>query len=260
MDKIIIPSNVDHLDWSNDAQVSSTLGKVLFSSNREAEAAGEVDYVFDALGIAPGHSILDIGCGIGRHSVRFAQRGAAVTGVDSNQVFITEANRRVANEAMNIRFCQADARELPFAGVFDFAVSLHMSMGYHLSPSEDLRILKSAYKSLRAGGKLLIEILGKEAVMRNFRPRDWRCEDGVYVLETRQLANDSSYVSNVWHMIENGSVSTIAMSLWLYSQVEIGTLLHNAGFADVKIYGGLDLKPYIQSTHLLVAVAKKLGM
>ena len=45
-------------------------------------APNEVEFVVSALGIEPGAAVLDLCCGMGRHSVELARRGYRVTGVD----------------------------------------------------------------------------------------------------------------------------------------------------------------------------------
>ncbi len=42
----------------------------------------EVDFLLEELGLAPGGSVLDVGCGTGRHSIELAKRGYSVTGLD----------------------------------------------------------------------------------------------------------------------------------------------------------------------------------
>ncbi|MBI5622330.1 MAG: methyltransferase domain-containing protein [Elusimicrobia bacterium] len=42
----------------------------------------EVDFLIEELALPPGSSILDVGCGTGRHSSQLAKRGFAVTGLD----------------------------------------------------------------------------------------------------------------------------------------------------------------------------------
>ena len=48
----------------------------------------EVDSLIVLLGLEPGMTLLDVGCGPGRHSHEFARRGVCVTGVDISERFI----------------------------------------------------------------------------------------------------------------------------------------------------------------------------
>lgn len=41
----------------------------------------EVDCLLEELALPPGGSLLDVGCGTGRHAVELARRGYAVTGL-----------------------------------------------------------------------------------------------------------------------------------------------------------------------------------
>ena len=54
----------------------------------------EVDFVLELLELPAGASILDVGCGTGRHAVELARRGYAVTGLDLSSEML-----RVAAEA-----------------------------------------------------------------------------------------------------------------------------------------------------------------
>lgn len=75
---------------------------------------GETEYRLLAglLGARPGESLLDVGCGTGWFSRRFAAAGLRVTGIDTNQEWLAWAARR-AGPPVDYR-C-ADARKLPFA-------------------------------------------------------------------------------------------------------------------------------------------------
>lgn len=42
----------------------------------------EMDLLIEELSLPPGGSILDVGCGTGRHSIELARRGYSVTGLD----------------------------------------------------------------------------------------------------------------------------------------------------------------------------------
>lgn len=92
--------------------------------DREANPliALEEPVVREALGEVAGLSILDLGCGTGRHSVWLARAGAIVTGVDFSEGMLEEARRKAAG---TVRFLAHDLHQpLPFAdSVFDRVVS-----------------------------------------------------------------------------------------------------------------------------------------
>jgi hypothetical protein len=46
---------------------------------------------------------------------------------------------------------------------------------------------------------------------------------------------------------------------WLYSAQELKGMLSAAGFADIRIYGGVDGTPYGPEARRLVAVARAAG-
>ena len=51
----------------------------------------EVDFLLEELSLQPGDSILDVGCGTGRHSIELAKRGYAVTGLDLSSEMLARA-------------------------------------------------------------------------------------------------------------------------------------------------------------------------
>ncbi|HWC38505.1 MAG TPA: methyltransferase domain-containing protein, partial [Acidimicrobiales bacterium] len=62
-----------------------------YSFTRSTES--EISFVADALGLAPGMLVVDVGCGPGRHSHALARRGVRVVGVDVAQRFVELARR-----------------------------------------------------------------------------------------------------------------------------------------------------------------------
>ncbi|MFQ5642264.1 MAG: class I SAM-dependent methyltransferase [Thiogranum sp.] len=65
----------------------------------------------------PGATLLDVGCGSGHFSRRFAQHGLAVTGLDPDSASLAFAGTR----GQGIRYLQGSALELPFAdNSFDY--------------------------------------------------------------------------------------------------------------------------------------------
>jgi ubiquinone/menaquinone biosynthesis C-methylase UbiE len=83
----------------------------------------EESHITRMLGNVAGVSILDVGCGTGRHAVRLAHSGAVVTGVDFSTGMLRRARSKPGADA--VTFIEHDiAQALPFdADSFDRVLS-----------------------------------------------------------------------------------------------------------------------------------------
>ena len=102
-----------------------------------------------------------------------------------------------------------------------------------------------------------MEIMGKEALARVFRERDWHELDDAILLEERKLSEDWRRIENRWILLKDGRQHERRFSLRLYSAVELKDLLKQCGFRQVDIYGSLGGQPYDQNAKRLVVVARK---
>jgi len=79
--------------------------------------------VADGLGLRPGATLLDLGCGPGDHTRELAARvapGGRAVGFDLSQTMIDEARRRASTTDLPVEFEVGDAQKLPFDdGSFD---------------------------------------------------------------------------------------------------------------------------------------------
>jgi SAM-dependent methyltransferase len=244
--------------WHEDDAFWKTFAPQMFSERRWELAAEEVDSVIQFLELSPGAHILDLCCGPGRHSLELARRGFRVTGVDRTAAYLEQARRQATEEELDIEFVQADMRAFRRPETFDGAINLFTAFGYFEDPAEDLQVVQNLYASLKPGGRLLMEMMGKEVLARIFRERDWHeDENGVLFLEERKISSGWDWIENRWIMIDGSERREFGFGHRLYSGAELAALLRQAGFASVTLYGGLAGGLYDHTARRLAAVAQK---
>lgn len=114
--------------------------------------------VLEFAGVAPGHRVLDVGCGTGSQAIatwRRSQPGGTVVGVDVSEPMLAVARRKVRRAGLDIAFHKADAAQLPFEDdQFDIVT---VTTVMHMVPERRRRrCLHEASRVLRSGGSLLL--------------------------------------------------------------------------------------------------------
>ena len=118
----------------------------------------EEELILDLIGPVAGKPLLDVGCGDGMLSVRLAQAGADVTGVDKNRRMLAAARHQAEEASSQIAFVGGDAQALPFDDrSFDIVVSVTM-LCFVPEPERSVREMA---RVLRQGGRLVLGELGR---------------------------------------------------------------------------------------------------
>ena len=243
--------------WHEDDSFWHTWGPILFNPQRIADAAKQVDLILAMAGIPPGSRVLDLCCGVGRHSLELARRGFKVTGVDRTAEYLAEARALARQEGLDVEFVHEDMRTFCRPESFDAAINMFTAFGYFADPRDDRTVVENVHASLKAGGVLVMDLMGKEVLARVFRERDWDQNEGVLWLEERKVHNDWSWIEARWTMLKENQRYEHKVEHRLYAASELKALLRESGFAEAKAYGGLDGSPYDQNARRLVAVARK---
>jgi demethylmenaquinone methyltransferase/2-methoxy-6-polyprenyl-1,4-benzoquinol methylase/phosphoethanolamine N-methyltransferase len=112
-------------------------------------------WTVDLAAIAPGHSVLDVGCGTGNLTMAVKARAgtkAEVHGIDGSPEMVREAGRKSAEKQLDIRYQVGLIEDLPFPdGRFDVVVSSLML--HHLPRDLKRRGIAEISRVLKPGGR-----------------------------------------------------------------------------------------------------------
>ena len=222
--------------------------------------SAECDLIQSTLGLPAGARVLDIPCGIGRHSVELARRGFRMTGVDFKPEYVATAEASARQAGVEPRFLVGDMRTFRSEQPFDAAFCFFGSFGY-FSEADDLSFARSVGSALRPAGRFLIEGHVCETIMPIFRERDWiwagSPERRVRLLEERTWNLETSRIDSTLTIIGEDGVRPARMSIRIYSVRELRALLEAAGFVRVDVRDRQTGQPLRVGSPRALVVAEK---
>lgn len=127
------------------------------------KAVAEVEFLLTAMGLTPGTSVLDFGCGAGRHSNALAEHGIAATGVDFSATAIARAEADAGAE-LPARFIRADCREVRVEGKFSAGICLYDVIGSFPDDASNQRILSNLTSQLVPGAKVAFSVMSYDYI------------------------------------------------------------------------------------------------
>jgi SAM-dependent methyltransferase len=130
--------------------------------------ADEAAFIRQVLHLRAGDAVLDAPCGAGRVGINLAKAGMHITGVDLTPAYVARAKERFAREGLRGNFIVSDLREIDCENEFRGAFNWQGSFGF-FSEQENLDVVRRYARSLRPGGRLVIDQPGREWLLRHFR-------------------------------------------------------------------------------------------
>ncbi len=230
----------------------------------DAVTAREVDLIRRLLPIHPGHRILDLCGGHGRHSIAFCKTGHRdCILLDYSDHLIRRAKQVADHNGYPIAVVRGDARMTGLAAdSVDHVLIMGNSLGYIPDPAADRQIVHEAHRLLHPGGWLLLDITDGNAVRDRFTPMGWHeIDDDTVVCRRRELSGNQVTAREMVLSKSGGLVRDCTYAVRLYDADGIRALLEAAGFEHIRIHS--DFSPhqhpgdYGFMNHRMIATGRK---
>lgn len=202
----------------------------------------EVDFLIDVMDLEPDASVLDVGCGTGRHSIELARRGYKVTGVDISEGMLKEAARRAEQAGVCVEWIQQDATKLELDSCYDACICLCEGAFGLLNPGEDaaardISILRGIASVLIPGRPFLLTALNALRTIRLYNDDDVASGrfDNIALCQAHPIG---SFISDdISGELPDSVLSTVVREK-AFTAMELTLMLRMAGFTVEHIWGG----------------------
>jgi SAM-dependent methyltransferase len=205
--------------------------------------------------LGPGARVLDLACGHGRLANRLAARGADVTGLDVTERFLEVARAGARDQGLSVDYVHGDVRELPWVETFDAVVNWFTAFGY-FDDDENRRVLDGVRRSLRPGGRLLLELNHGPTLMAGFLPSVVTRRGDDAMVDEHTYDASTGRVHTVRTILREGWTRATRFSTRLFAFPELRDWLVQAGFSHVEGFAGDGGPLTVESRRLVVLAAR----
>lgn len=214
-----------------------------------------------------GKHILDIACGTGNYTIELARKGFIVDGIDLDSEMIKAGKKKAKSENLDIKFIQGNMKDIKVIfsdKKYDLVYCIGNSL-VHLDNEDDIgQLINDIADITNDSGTLLIQIVNYDRILYfniDHLPTISRKEAGVefvrnYVHDKESgkiLFNTAIHISNEekTHKYEN------SVALFPLRKDALVNIVKNAGFNNIKVYGGFKEEEYSENSFATVLVARK---
>jgi len=214
----------------------------------------EVNLIWTLLQLQAKMTVLDLACGHGRIANLLAQRGCSVSGLDATALFLEKA-RQDAQEGIDVEYIQGDMRSLPWTEHFDCIINWFTAFGY-FDDEDNRKVLSEAYRALKPGGKLLLELQSLYRILKEFRADAVTERNRNYLIDRTRFDVFTNRTYTERTVIRDGQVRQMNYFVRHFTFTELRDWLLQTGFQEVQGYGNNGEPVSLDSRRMIVLAIK----
>lgn len=212
------------------------------ASRKPATILSTIEWMEKAIA-KPGSAILDMGCGPGLYTEKFAERGYSVTGVDISTNSIKYAKESAQKKGLDITYRNQDYVDLNDREAFDLIFMIFTDFGV-LVPETREKVLTNIHRALKPGGVFCFDFLNDSFPITEVGSREWEiCNGGFwksspYLLLQEKLYYQEQNVCLSQHIVADDSGETSIYRFWTHAfkHDRVEELIGAYGFTSCSFY------------------------
>ena len=167
--------------------------------------------------------LIDLGCGTGRFSVPFAQRGFCVVAVDLSEEMLKQTLARANRGETTVHCIKANLVELESIRNegFDYAACLFSTLGMIQGVANRQRVVDHAYRLLRPRGRFVLHVHNRWFNVWHSQGRRWL---------VKNLFQDIFGTNEAGTILMPVHQGIAGLSLHLFTRREVRRIVQRAGF------------------------------
>ena len=234
------------MNWFN-----SDYYHILYKNRDKKEAEFFINNLIKKLKIKKGSKILDLACGVGRHSFYLNKKGMNVIGIDNSENNINKAKKI---ENTYLKFKKKEMTE-DYGQDFDFIFNLFTSFGY-INEEHNFNTFKSINNSLVNQGILVIDYLNV-----------FRIKEKLIEKETKKIRNiifnikrsfKRNFIVKKIKIKDNNEIFYFEERVMELTLNDFKKYFKKFNFKILDVYGNYNLDNYNKNSERLIMIIKKI--
>ena len=233
------------MDWFD-----SDYYHVLYKNRDYSEARNFIDNIVEYIDLKKGSQILDLACGIGRHSIYLDKIGFKVVGTDKSPNNIKKAK---ASKNQDISFLQMEMID-DTNHKYDVIFNLFTSFGY-VNNDYNLKTIKNIERQLKDDGTVIVDFMNTLVVKKNLVIEETKVIDDLSFKIKRKSDGKHIYKEIKFQDKKDYFFQEKVMDL---SLKDFEDYLKRYNLKIIKTFGDYNLNEFdIKNSERLVMVIKK---
>jgi 2-polyprenyl-3-methyl-5-hydroxy-6-metoxy-1,4-benzoquinol methylase len=240
-------------EWFN-TWFNSPYYHILYKNRNIKEAQFFIRNLIKYLNISTNDKILDVACGMGRHSIFLNQLGFTVEGIDLSAKNIEAAEK---HERQNLHFEIHDMRESYKEEHFNYAFNMFTSFGYFENDNDNQIAISAIASSLKKDGVLVLDFLNPYRVIHHLVKEEYKVIEGIH-FKINRIFDGESIIKEI-NFEDNGQTYQFKEKVKAIRRLSFLTYFRNANLMHLQTFGDYNLNEYaVDTSDRMIFIVKKL--